>query len=89
MKREAGGQGEFLLCPQGKVASPRSVGIICAYWSPFAPGTHATPLQVRPRSLYLSERRKRPISLSHTSFALEFPSPEWRSCCTFDNTQKP
>jgi hypothetical protein len=48
-----------------------------------------TPLQVPPRSLYLSERRKRPISLSHTSLALEFPSPEWRSCCTFDNTQKP
>jgi hypothetical protein len=28
MKREAGGQGEFLLCPQGKAASPRFMGVI-------------------------------------------------------------
>jgi hypothetical protein len=28
MKREAGGQGEFFLCPQGKVASPRFMGVI-------------------------------------------------------------
>ena len=29
MKREAGGQGEFLLCPQGKAASPRFMGLLC------------------------------------------------------------
>ena len=28
MKREAGGLGEFLLCPQGKAASPRFMGVI-------------------------------------------------------------
>ena len=27
-KREAGGLGEFLLCPQGKAASPRFMGVI-------------------------------------------------------------
>ena len=28
MKREAGGLGEFLLCPQGKAANPRFMGVI-------------------------------------------------------------
>ena len=28
MKREAGGLGEFLLCPQGKAASQRFMGVI-------------------------------------------------------------
>ena len=28
MKREAGGLGEFLLCPQGKAASPRFMGLL-------------------------------------------------------------
>jgi hypothetical protein len=28
MKREAGGQGGFLLCPQGKAPSPRFMGVI-------------------------------------------------------------
>jgi hypothetical protein len=28
MKLEAGGQGKFLLCPQGKAASPRFMGVI-------------------------------------------------------------
>jgi len=27
-KRGAGGLGEFLLCPQGKAASPRFMGVI-------------------------------------------------------------
>ena len=38
MKREAGGLGEFLLCPQGKAASPRFMGVIvlgdvCLTWN--------------------------------------------------------
>jgi hypothetical protein len=28
MKREAGGLGEFLFCPQGKAASPYFMGVI-------------------------------------------------------------
>jgi hypothetical protein len=28
MKREAGRLGKFLLCPQGKAASPRFMGVI-------------------------------------------------------------
>ena len=49
---------------------------------------HATP-SATTFSLSLRTPQAPNLSLSLTSLALEFPSPEWRSCYTFDNTQKP
>jgi hypothetical protein len=64
MKREAGGQGEFLLCPQGKAASPRSVGVIVLIEVPLNLEPHATPSAT---TLSLSHRTPQApkLSLSH------------------------